>query len=87
MLLGVASLSTLLPTAPAYVGTYQLAFGHVFRIFGYQQTTGIIAATAIQIFCFGTVTIIGGFELLSRSGIMIWRANKLAPPANHNFCP
>jgi glycosyltransferase 2 family protein len=80
MLLGVASLSTLLPTAPGYVGTYQLVFGHVFRIFGYQQTTGIIAATAIQIFCFGTVTIIGGFVLLSRSGIVVWRANKLAPP-------
>jgi hypothetical protein len=53
MLLGLASLSTLLPTAPAYVGTYQLVFAHVFRIFGYQETIGIIAATAIQIFCFG----------------------------------
>jgi uncharacterized protein (TIRG00374 family) len=80
MLLGLASLSTLLPTAPAYLGTYQLVFGHVFRLFGYQETTGIIAATAVQIFCFGTVTIIGGFVLLSRSGIMVWRANRSAPP-------
>jgi uncharacterized protein (TIRG00374 family) len=76
MLLGLASLSTLMPTAPGYVGTYQLVFAHVFHMFGYQQATGIIAATAVQIFCFGTVTILGGIVLLSRSGITIWRARK-----------
>src|SRR5262249_11327013 len=79
MLLGLASLSTLVPTAPAYVGTYQLVFGNVFQIFGYPETIGLVAATAIQIFCFGTVTIIGGFVLLSRSGITVWRANKWVP--------
>ena len=63
MLLGLASLSTLVPTAPGYVGTYQLVFAHVFHMFGYQQATGIIAATAVQIFCFGTVTILGGIVL------------------------
>jgi glycosyltransferase 2 family protein len=76
MLLGLASLSTLVPTAPGYVGTYQLVFGNVFQIFGYPETIGIVAATAVQIFCFGTVTIIGGFVLLSRSGITVWRAHK-----------
>ncbi len=80
MLLGLASLSTLVPTAPGYVGTYQLVFGHVFQIFGYPQTIGVVAATAVQIFCFGTVTILGGIVLLSRSGLTIWRAHKLAPP-------
>ncbi len=80
MLLGLASLSTLVPTAPGYVGTYQLVFGHVFQMFGYPETIGIIAATAIQIFCFGTVTVIGGLVLLSRSGITMWRAHKWAPP-------
>lgn len=79
MLLGLASLSTLVPTAPGYVGTYQLVFAHVFHMFGYQQATGIIAATAVQIFCFGTVTILGGIVLLSRSGLTIWRARKWAP--------
>lgn len=78
-LLGLASLSTLVPTAPGYVGTYQLVFAHVFQMFGYQQATGIIAATAVQIFCFGTVTILGGIILLSRSGITIWRAQKWIP--------
>lgn len=76
MLLGLASLSTLVPTAPGYVGTYQLVFAHVFQIFGYQEATGVIAATAFQIFYFGTVTALGGLVLLSRSGVTIWRAGK-----------
>ena len=74
MLLGLASLSTLVPTAPGYVGTFQLVFAHVLHLFGYQEATGIVAATAVQIFCFGTVTILGGIVLLSRSFITIWRA-------------
>jgi glycosyltransferase 2 family protein len=80
MLLGLASLSTLVPTAPGYIGTYQLVFGHVFRIFGYPDTVGFIAASAIQILCFGTVTILGGLVLLSRSGLTMWRAHKWAYP-------
>ena len=74
MLLGLASLSTLVPTAPGHVGTFQLVFAHVFQMFGHQQATGFIAATAVQIFCFGTVTIIGGIVLLLRSGLTVWRA-------------
>jgi uncharacterized membrane protein YbhN (UPF0104 family) len=80
MLLGLASLSTLVPTAPGYVGTFQLVFAHVFGMFGFPQATGIIAATAVQIFCFGTVTILGGIVLLSRSGLTIWRARKWVSP-------
>jgi hypothetical protein len=45
-------------------------------MFGYREATEIIAATAMQIFCFGTVTILGGIVLLSRSGLTIWRARK-----------
>jgi uncharacterized protein (TIRG00374 family) len=73
MLLALAALSTLLPTAPGFLGTLQLVFGQVFQIFGYPEAIGIVTATAVQIFCFGTVTIIGAFVLLSRSGITIWR--------------
>jgi uncharacterized membrane protein YbhN (UPF0104 family) len=80
MLIGIASLSTLVPTAPGYVGTYQMVFGYVFQIFGYPKTIGIIAATAAQIFCFGPVTIIGGFVHLARSGVTIWRAHKWGRP-------
>jgi glycosyltransferase 2 family protein len=74
MLLGLASLSTLAPTAPGYIGTYQLVFGHVFRMLGIPDVIGVVAASAIQIFCFGTVTILGGLVLLSRSGLTMWRA-------------
>jgi glycosyltransferase 2 family protein len=86
MLLGLASLSTLLPTAPGYVGTYQLVFGHLFQTFGYPQTIGIVAATAVQIFCFGSVTILGGFVLLSRSGLSVWRAQKWVRPKDRDSC-
>ena len=41
MLLGLASLSTLVPTAPGYVGTFQLVFAHVFHMFGYRLAIGI----------------------------------------------
>jgi len=55
-------------------------FAQVFHMLGYQQATGVIAATAVQIFCFGTVTILGGIVLLSRSGLTIWRARKWVSP-------
>jgi uncharacterized membrane protein YbhN (UPF0104 family) len=71
MLLALASLSTLLPTAPGFLGTLQLVFGEAFKLFGYPQTIGIVTATTVQIFCLGTVTIIGGFVVLSRCGITI----------------
>jgi uncharacterized protein (TIRG00374 family) len=87
MLLGLASLSTLLPTAPGYVGTYQLVFGHAFQFFGYPETIGIIAATAMQIFCFGTVTVIGGLVLASRSGTTVWRPTNSFRPARLEFLP
>jgi len=80
MLLGLSSLSTLVPTAPGYAGTFQLVFANVFKMFGYQPTIGVVAATAIQLFCFGTVTALGGLVLLSRSGITIWRAQRLVRP-------
>ncbi len=71
MLLSLASPSTLVPTAPGYVGAFQLLFAHVFSVFGYQQKTGIIAASAVQVFC--------GIVLASRSGLTIWRARNWAP--------
>ncbi len=86
IVLGLGSLSTLVPSAPGYVGTYQLVFGHIFQTLGYSQTIGIMAATAIQIFCFGSVTILGGFVLLSRSGLSIWRARKCGRPKDRDSC-
>ncbi len=58
---------------PGFLDTLQLVFEEVFKLFGYPDAIGIITATVVQIFCFGTVTLIGGFVLLSRSSISIWR--------------
>src|SRR5262249_21146378 len=85
MLLGLASLSTVVPTAPGYLGTYQLVYGHVFQMFGHSQTIGIITATAVQVFCFGTVTVLGGVILFSRSVLTIWRAHKMGHPEIHKI--
>lgn len=47
-LLGAASLSTLLPTAPGFLGSYQLAYALVFELFGRDPVLGAAAATAVQ---------------------------------------
>jgi uncharacterized protein (TIRG00374 family) len=58
-ILGVTSLSTLIPSAPGYVGTYQYAYAFTLDLFGYEPAQGIAAATAFQVFLFGSVTLIG----------------------------
>jgi uncharacterized protein (TIRG00374 family) len=75
LLQSLASLSTLVPTAPGYLGTYQLVFREVFGLLKHPQSVGVIAATAVQVFFFGTVTVLGGIVLLSRSGVIVWRGN------------
>jgi uncharacterized protein (TIRG00374 family) len=57
--LGVTSLSTLIPSAPGYIGTYQYAYAFTLNLFGYEPAQGIAAATAFQVFLFGSVTLIG----------------------------
>jgi hypothetical protein len=56
---GVVSLSTLLPSAPGFVGTYQYAYALAVGWFGYEPTLGVAAATATQIFLLGTATLVG----------------------------
>jgi uncharacterized protein (TIRG00374 family) len=58
-LIGVTSLSTLIPSAPGFVGTYQYAFAFTVKLFGYEPARGVAAATAIQIFLLGSVTLLG----------------------------
>lgn len=58
LLVGAASLSTLLPTAPGYIGSYQLVFVLAMGAFGIPETAGIVASFAIQLFLFGTVTVV-----------------------------
>lgn len=56
---GVISLSTLLPSAPGYVGTYQYAYAVMVRQFGYPAAQGVAGAIAAQILLMGSVTLIG----------------------------
>jgi uncharacterized protein (TIRG00374 family) len=58
-LMGVASLSTLLPTAPAYAGSYQFAYVVVLAEFGISATAAVAAATAVQIYLIGGFTLLG----------------------------
>lgn len=56
---GVVNLSTLLPSAPGFVGTYQYAYAFTLGLFGFQSEQGVAAATAVQIFLLGSTTIVG----------------------------
>jgi glycosyltransferase 2 family protein len=57
-LISVASLSTLLPTAPGYLGSYQLAFTLSLGLFGFPPTLGIAAAGLAQIYLFGGTALV-----------------------------
>ena len=59
LVMGAASLSTLVPTAPGYLGTYQLVAVLAMDAFGHDATAGAVAATAIQVVLFGSVAIAG----------------------------
>jgi uncharacterized protein (TIRG00374 family) len=56
---GAVSLSTLVPTAPGFLGTYQYVFALCMDLFGMPRTAGILAAGLVQVFLLGTVTGVG----------------------------
>ena len=58
-LIGGASLSTLIPTGPGYVGSYQLAYVIVLQQFHISETAALVAATAVQIYLIGVYTALG----------------------------
>lgn len=58
-IVGITSLSTLIPSAPGFVGTYQYAYAVGLQFFSYGSALGIAAATAVQLFLLGSVTITG----------------------------
>ena len=59
ILVGAATLSTLIPTAPGFLGSYQLVYAIILSSFGFSEASGIVAATLMQLFLFGSVTLIG----------------------------
>lgn len=71
-LLGGASLSTLVPTAPGYVGSYQMAFVVILGQFGIGATAAIVGATAVQLYLIGTYTLVG-LAILAVSSIAATR--------------
>ena len=59
LLLGVVSLSTLIPSAPGFIGTYQYAYAFAVSLFGYESARGVAAATIAQVVLLGSVTLTG----------------------------
>lgn len=58
VLTGVATLSTLVPAAPGYVGSLQLVFGYGMTTMGLPAATGVLAATLVQLLFYGSLVIV-----------------------------
>jgi glycosyltransferase 2 family protein len=63
LIVGIVSLSTLLPSPPGYLGTMQFAYVVAAQAFGYSSSQGIVAASANQVFLIGVMVVIGLFAL------------------------
>lgn len=59
ILVSAATLSTLIPTAPGFLGSYQFVFAMTLSLFGFTAESGIVAATLMQLFLFGSVILLG----------------------------
>jgi glycosyltransferase 2 family protein len=67
LVLGLANLSTLVPTAPAYLGSYQFSYAVAFAALGWSSAQGIAVATTAQVFLLVPVTVLGVLTLIFRS--------------------
>jgi glycosyltransferase 2 family protein len=72
VVVGAASLSTFLPSAPGFVGTYQYAFLLALTQFGLDGTLGVAAATLVQLVLFGPVAL-GALAMLAVGARLYWR--------------
>ena len=77
VLLGAASLSTLLPSGPAFLGTLQFAYVLAIEFAGGQAAVGIVAATLAQFCLLLPVAVVAIAILLHGSGSLLRTA--LAP--------
>ncbi len=59
ILAGCATLSTLIPTAPGFLGSFQLVFGLLLQAFDHSRAVGIAVATAMQLGCYLPMTVLG----------------------------
>lgn len=64
--IGAAALSTLLPSAPGYIGSLQFAFVLAYSALGAAPILGVLSATAVQLLLLGSITLVGlGMLLLN----------------------
>lgn len=86
LILGVGALSTLLPSAPGYIGSLQFAFVLSFGALGFPTVLGVAAATLTQVFLLGLVTVIG-LGLLIASNARTASTNRSIYPENRCEAP
>jgi glycosyltransferase 2 family protein len=67
LVFGAAALSTLFPSAPGYVGSFQIAFIVSYAALGLSASLAVVSATAVQVFLFGSITVVG---------LLIWIADQ-----------
>ena len=82
LVIGVVSLSTLLPSPPGFLGTMQFAFAIAVSTFGYSWSQGIAAATVNQVFLLGSMVAIGLALLLAAYSSRVYRDAKLLRPSS-----
>lgn len=82
LVIGVVSLSTLLPSPPGFLGTMQFAFAIAVSTFGYSWSQGIAAATVNQLFLLGSMVAIGLALLLGAYSSRVYRDAKLLRPSS-----
>lgn len=58
-LAGALALSVMVPTAPGYVGSYQMVFVLILAPFGIGATAAVVASTTVQLYLVGAFTLIG----------------------------
>ena len=71
-LVGAATLSTLVPSGPAFLGTLQFAYALVIEFAGGARELGIAAATLAQFCIFLPVALVATGILLHGSGSLLY---------------
>jgi glycosyltransferase 2 family protein len=84
VLLGAASLSTLLPSGPAFLGTLQFGYVLAIEFAGGPRAVGIAAATLAQLCLMLPIAVVAAVILLQGSGSALYatlakRGSKLVP--------
>lgn len=59
LIVGAASLSTMLPSAPGYIGSLQFAFILTYSALKFDAVHGVLSATATQVMLMGSIACVG----------------------------